>query len=110
MIIGIPTDNKENITQHFGRTKYLFLINTETKEERVIENKHDEKLPAIALKEQGVNEIIIKGIGYRALELLKKFGIKALKAKYDTIRDNLNNLNELEEIDEKEGCGGEHHE
>ncbi len=110
MIIGVPTYDKENVAEHFGRTKYLLLINTETKESKVVENKHDEKLPALVLKENNVNEIIVSGIGYKALELLKKFRIKALKARYDNIEENIKHINELEEFNSNEGCEGEHHE
>ena len=109
MKIAIPTQDKKTIASHFGRTKYLLIFDTNNKEKQFIENKHDEKLPAVSLKEQGVNEVIVTGIGYKALKLLDKFNIKVLKAEYEDIEENLKNIDKLRELSDKEGCQGEDH-
>lgn len=40
MIIAIPTNDKKTISEHFGRSEYFLIYDTETKQKKYINNPH----------------------------------------------------------------------
>ncbi len=104
MKIAFPTNDGKNIFPHFGRVKYYLIYNDSTKEKKTIENNHDEKLPAVLLKELDIDEVVLLEAGENALKLLNKFGIKAVKAEGTNIEENINKIRELKEISKEDHC------
>jgi len=82
MIIAIPTNDKKTISEHFGRSEYFLIYNTETKEKKYINNPHVlEENDTIghakllkALKTENSEKIICYNVGMRMGQDLKKIG------------------------------------
>ena len=104
MKVAFPTNDDKSIFPHFGRVNHYLIYDTSTKEKRIIKNNHDEKLPAVLLKELNINEVVLLGAGENALKLLNKFGIKALKAEKTNIEENIKKIKELKEISKENHC------
>ncbi|MCD6403942.1 MAG: NifB/NifX family molybdenum-iron cluster-binding protein [Nanoarchaeota archaeon] len=83
MRVAFPTEDGRRISEHFGRSKYFLIYDTETKEKKLVGNPHGEgpnvvghaKLLNLLLREE-VSKVICWNIGVRMREDLKKVGIK----------------------------------
>lgn len=85
MKICIPTENANDpnaaIYGHFGSAPFFIVFDTEDKNVFVIENnnshhEHGQCNPVGLLQINGINAIICKGIGPRAIQLMNSQGIK----------------------------------
>lgn len=98
MKIGIPTDDKEHISAHFGRSKYFEIFDTETKEKHFIENPHAKEENDLighgslikVLRDEDVKKIICYNVGMRMENDLKKLGIKVEFSEESEIEKYLN--------------------
>lgn len=104
-------DNKgddSEISSHFGHAPFFGIYDTEKKELKIIENKLDhsnpEKSPIDQITE-AVNPttIFAKGIGGRAIMLIKEKGLALKTGDYSTVKEAIKNLDSLEE--QTQSCG-----
>ena len=95
MKIAIPTDNKkglnDRVAEHFGRcSTYTFL---DEKGEIIEINNNTSKhkggtgLPPELMKKCGANVLLCKGLGPRALNLCKRFGIDVYVFQAETVKE-----------------------
>ena len=83
MILCFPTEGNKGlddvIGQHFGRVPFFTLYDTETKEVKVIDNMSEHRggrgLPGEILSSLGINVLICRGAGRRALQIFGANGI-----------------------------------
>jgi len=83
MILCFPTDGnkglEDQIGQHFGRVPYFTLYDTDTKEVKVIDNMSEHTggrgLPGDILSSLGINALICRGAGRKALQIFGANGI-----------------------------------
>ena len=109
MKIAFATNGKNlkaEIALHFGRAKNFLLYDTEKGDFAVFKNPEIEgkELPPDFLARQKVQTVITFSLGERAIEKLKNYKIKTLKAVEGTILENLkafekNKLRELSKGD-----------
>lgn len=83
MKIAIPANKKEvnsDIADHFGRCDLYLLFNEEGKMVEVIENSSEHGggrgLPPELMKDNGVNVVLCKDIGPRAINLCEELGVE----------------------------------
>lgn len=82
------------VSNHFGRAKYINLIDGETFElERTILNHNHNfggKLsPPKFLDDQNVDILLAKGLGENAFDSLRRFGIEVMLGADGTVRDTI---------------------
>lgn len=115
MRICIPTidDCKEvsEVCDHFGSAPYFTIYDFETNGYETVSNsdndhEHGTCHPMDNLKDKGINYVICRGLGKRALEKLNDSGIKVLRTDQSTIKDIVNSftVNKPEEIDPENAC------
>jgi len=83
MKVAFPTEDGRKISEHFGRSKYFLIYDTETKEKKLVENPHGEgpdvvghaKLLNLLLREE-VSKVICWNVGVRMREDLRRMGIE----------------------------------
>ncbi|MGC8516543.1 MAG: NifB/NifX family molybdenum-iron cluster-binding protein [Candidatus Acidifodinimicrobium sp.] len=91
MIIAIPTDDGNTVSEHFGHSKYFLLVDTEKKENNKLnENPHEKEENEAAghgkllkmLVENKVNEVICSNLNPRMEKNLSslKIGIKKVES------------------------------
>ena len=109
MKIAFATNGKNleaKIALHFGRAKNFLIYDTEKGNFEISENPEIEgkELPPDFLARQKMQIVITFSLGERAIEKLKNYKIKTLKALEGTILENLkafeeNKLKELSKED-----------
>jgi len=98
MKIAIPTiGNKgldESIGEHFGRVPTYTLVNIETNDVEVIQNTSHHMggsdYPPEILADAGVDVLLCKGLGRRAIQMFNEKGIKVYCEASGTVKDALN--------------------
>ena len=92
MIIAITLDKNTNtVFGHFGETKNFFLYNSETKDEKIIDNggfSHHELVSYLV--SLNVNVLICGGMGTHAVDLLNSVNIKVYPGAKGDVKDVLN--------------------
>jgi len=94
MKIMVPLDDnqglKSRVCSHFGRAPYFAIINIEDGKVslEIIENPRGKGIRAgeLALK-LGVNGVVVKDIGFRALEMLRSAGIEVYACNVNTLKE-----------------------
>ncbi|MEM3444820.1 MAG: NifB/NifX family molybdenum-iron cluster-binding protein [Thermoplasmata archaeon] len=84
MKVCIPTMGNsgldEVISPHFGRAPTYTIVNTETMEVKVMENKSEHMggkgTPPMQLQREGVDVLLCSGIGPRAIGVFEEMGIQ----------------------------------
>lgn len=74
--------------QHFGRTEHFYIFDTETSEEKVIDNggySHHDLAPY--LKSLGVSTLICGGIGSHGVEAVTSSGLDLIPGAVGDVRD-----------------------
>jgi predicted Fe-Mo cluster-binding NifX family protein len=100
MRVGIPiADDKgldSMVFEHFGHAPYYLIVeidDEEIKDVNVIENiysrEHGPGLVPKFLADNGVQVLICRGIGPRAIEFFESFGIHVIRGAYGRVRDVL---------------------
>ncbi len=97
MKIAIPTMGMNGIDevvgQHFGSSPTYTIYDTETNQAESMPNtsRHvgGQGYPPELLHSLGVNVLICKGLGIKAVEMFKAFEIDVLVGAQDTVRDTI---------------------
>jgi predicted Fe-Mo cluster-binding NifX family protein len=100
-----------SISQHFGHAPFFGLYDAKTKELKIISNDLDHtdasKSPIDQIQDAvSPTTIFAKGIGSRAIGLIKEKGLGLKTGNYDTVKEVLDNLDNLEE--QIKDCGHKH--
>jgi len=115
MKICIPTINAEEqfseVCDHFGSAPYLTIYDSETDVCETVNNsnldhEHGTCHPMDNLKDTGIDCVICKGLGRRALQKLNDSGIKVFRTDHSTVHDIVKSFSQgkLEEIDPENAC------
>ena len=121
MKVCIPTAEDQGLQAeaygHFGSAPYFVISDTESRETKTVDNRdrdheHGACLPVAALGEEGVDAVVVAGIGGRALARLNRRGIAVYQATPGTVAENLEALSagRLPELDARHACRGHGHE
>lgn len=98
MIIILPVkENTENtrVSEHFGRTNYFFIYDTDLKTIDLISNKNKDGQGGVGIKssefilDSDAEVLITPRVGEKALRVLKDSGIKIFKAVDQTALENI---------------------
>jgi len=92
--IVIPTNNKKgldnNVAEHFGRCQTYTFLDEKGKVIKIIDNTSEHMgglgLPPELMKKHGANILLCGGLGPRALDLCKQFGIEVYVIKAKTVK------------------------
>ena len=92
MIIAVTLDKDTNeVFQHFGETKNFFLYNTETKEEKIVDNNGFSHHSLISyIISLNINVLICGGMGNHAFDLLNASNIKVYLGAKGNVKDVIN--------------------
>ena len=116
--IPAPVDRglDSDVSGHFGSAPWFILHDfakdyTEAFSNQKDEHVHGQCHPMKALRELGVDALIVSGLGRRALSNMRECGVRVFHAVPGTVRDNLAALKAgtLEEFDELSACAGHDH-
>ena len=92
--IAFPTNDKENVEEHFGHCKVFAIFNVKDKEivkvEYINAPPHQPGLLPKFLGELDVATIITGGMGQRAIDLFKAQNVEVILGARGLIKDNLN--------------------
>jgi len=97
MKIGIPISDERGldstIFEHFGHAPYYLIVEIDEgmiKDVNVIENiyskEHEPGLIPRFLADQGVEVLICRGIGPRAIEFFENYGINVIRGAYGSVK------------------------
>jgi len=117
MRIAIP-DNNGEVNQHYGQSKVFSIIDIENGPNIVMadsvstqELQHNHTGLAEALKRQGVEVVIVGGIGQGALDGLEGFGLKVLFGASGSVKSVAESFAKGELVSNRVMCDhhGDHH-
>ena len=87
IVIGANGRNIEsNISAKFGRAPFFLIVDTKTKEVKVIENKARDRSSGVGItavntvENEGIDAVITTDIGPFAFEIFEQGGVKIYKA------------------------------
>jgi len=97
MILCFPTEGNKGLDDvigyHFGRVPFFTLYNTETEEVKIIPNDSEHAgghgLPGEILSRLGINTLICRGAGRRALQIFTGNGISVYFGATGTVNESL---------------------
>ncbi len=96
-----------NVDQRFGRTRWLIVYDTKTKDSEVVENTQNTNAPqgagistAEIVTKMGCDAVITGNLGPKAYQVLNAAGIKGYSAGSLSIKEAIEkfNKNELQEV------------
>ncbi|ASI99036.1 NifB/NifX family molybdenum-iron cluster-binding protein [Thermococcus celer] len=97
MRVAVPAEDKEglesNVSGHFGRAKYFVFADVEEgeiKNAEVVEVPFDEHGPGDLpnfIREHGGDVVLAYGMGRRAAEYFREFGVEVVTGAYGRVRD-----------------------
>ena len=117
MKIAIPNNNGE-VNQHFGQSQFFSVIELDSNNIVNVEDlqasglQHQHEGLAGFLKDQGVETVIVGGIGAGAVQALEAAGLKVLFGASGPIKDVAETFARGEFISKRKMCshhGGHHH-
>lgn len=92
--IAFPTNDGENVEEHFGHCKKFAIYNVKDNEivskEYLDAPKHEPGVLPKFLGEYGATTIITGGMGQMAVDLFKNQGVEVILGATGRIEDNLN--------------------
>lgn len=111
MKIAIPstgTDIKSDVNQSFGRTPYFIVVDSDTKDFKVIDNKAADAQGGAGIKaaqtivDSGAQAVITFRCGQNVADVLNTAGIKMIQAQSGSVEDMIAKFNkgELKELAE----------
>ncbi len=114
MKIVIPTNNKkglgDKVADHFGRCLTYTFLNEKGEIIEIIDNTSvhmvGKGLPPELMKKHGVNILLCKDLGPRALNLCQTLGIEVYVCKAETVKEifEMWKNNQLKKADEENVC------
>ncbi|MBC7110505.1 MAG: NifB/NifX family molybdenum-iron cluster-binding protein [Archaeoglobi archaeon] len=95
MKVAVPTMGtrglEEEISQHFGRAPTFTIVDLESNEVEIIPNMSEHMggtgKPPEHLAKLGVSAVIVSGIGPRAIEMFRSFGIEVYSGASGRVKD-----------------------
>ena len=100
------------IAEHFGRAPMYTIIDTETKEVSVVENQGEhfggQHAAPVSLNNRGINVLICKGLGRKAINLFNELCIGVFITQKAIVKEAYESYNkgELVQATETDGCAG----
>jgi len=114
MKIVIPTNSKkglkDDVAEHFGRCNTYTFLDENGKVIEIIKNTSEHMsgsgLPPELMKKHGANVLLCRGLGPRALDLCKQFGIKVYVYSVINVKEmfNLWKNNKIKKASSKDVC------
>lgn len=101
MLVGIPVDKdvmEANISNHFGRTEFFLIWNSENEESVFINNDAMNAQGGAGIKaaqllvDQNIDAIISPRLGQNAFEVINAADIKIYESEGKSLKDNLDKL------------------
>ena len=86
VISAAGRDKESNIDSTFGRARFFLIVNTKSKEVKVIENKAIDRPNGVGItavntvENEGIDAVITAEIGPLAFETFERTGVKVYKA------------------------------
>jgi len=118
MKIGIPVVNEQGLdstlSEHFGRTPfYIFAAveNNKVSQYDLVRNPFEQHGPGQIptwVKENGIDTMIVKGIGTRAIGFFSNLGIQVVKATSDNAKMCIEDFLSGKTDDSEPGCNHSH--
>ena len=115
MIICVPTMGKrgldENVGEHFGRVPTYTIVDIDTEKVKVVPNTSHHVggsgYPPEIMANEGVNAMICRGLGRRAITMFKEIGIEVYIGASGTVKDAISAFKEdrLQRATETDACG-----
>ncbi len=83
MILAIPTDDGDYLSEHFGHAKYFLIVDTEHDEKKLLDNPHEKESNEAAghgkllkmLIQNKVNQVICSNLSQKMENNLKSLNI-----------------------------------
>ena len=104
------------LSDHFGSAPYFTFVDSESGSTDVIPNHHAEHAPghcdaARSVAAHGVDAVVCRGLGRRALASLEAAGIPVFVAETDTVAGAVEAfaVGQLRRMNPQAACGGGHH-
>lgn len=114
MKIVIPTSNRkgldDSIAEHFGRCQSYTFLDENGKVIEIIDNTSEHMggmgLPPELMKKHGANVLLCRGLGSRALNLCKQFGIDVYVCNAETVKEmfDLWKNKKIQKADDEDTC------
>ena len=114
MKIGIPVMEKNGydalVGEHFGRVPYFAVVETESNDLQFVENISEHRggrgLPPELLQRYGIDVMLCKNLGRRAIHLFEELGIRVYVGATGTVKDALDRFtsNQLQEATDETAC------
>jgi len=115
MKICIPTNGNNGLNdyvgEHFGRVQTYTIVNLETNEVKVIPNTSQhmggQGYPPELMAKEGVNILVCRGLGRRAISMFVDFGIDVYIGAYGKVKDAIDAFKhgELKKAGIDDACG-----
>jgi len=109
----------EDVGEHFGRVPTYTIIDLETQDVKVISNSSNhmggKEYPPELLKREGVQVMVCRGLGRRAISLFEEMGIEVYIGAFGSVRDTVEAFKQgrLQLASMGDGCQehafGDHH-
>ena len=124
MKICIPTigDNglDDHVGEHFGRVPTYTIVDLDTNEVKVIPNTSEhmggQGYPPEIMAQEGVNVMVCRGLGRRAISMFNELGIDVYIGAFGTVKDAIDDFKKgkLQKAGMSDACGqhafrDEHH-
>jgi len=123
MKVCVPSLGKrgleERVGEHFGRVPFYTIYDTETGKVEVIENTSQHMggtgYPAEIISRKGVEVMLCKGIGRRAIQMFEEFGVMVFVGAKGGVKETIEmwEKGELEAATDEKACKehkfGHHH-
>ncbi len=115
MKICIPTTGKkgldESVGEHFGRVPTYTIVDLETNDIKVISNTSHhmggEGYPPELMVKEGVNVMVCRGLGRRAITMFEEYGIDVYIGATGSVKDAIDAFKSgnLQKAVEGDACG-----
>ena len=106
---------EEEVSQHFGRAPNFTILNTQTSEVKIIENKSEhfggvESSPDLIAKE-GADTVLCSSLGPRAIDMFEQLGIRVYVGAGGIVKDAIHAFQEgrLQEATNENACKNHRH-
>ncbi len=113
ILFPLENDNRRDslISEHFGHAPFLAVYDAAGKDLKIAKNTLDHTDPARSPVDQAAEKfspttIFAKGIGSRAISIIRSRGINLKTADFRTVGEAIQNLDSLRDL--HEGCGHHH--
>ena len=100
-----------NVGEHFGRVPTYTIVDLDTNEVKVISNTSEhmggQGQPPEIMAREGVNVMVCRGLGRRAITMFEELGIDVYIGASGTVRDAIDAFkqNKLQKANINDACG-----